>query len=67
MIRTLLNLGFSQRSQMVVEVLAMAWMLLGGNGGGRGGGAGASTQAETQNLLESFIYLFIYLFKKKFF
>ena len=44
---------------MEVEVLAMAWMLLGGNGGGRGGGGGvgASTQAETQNLLESFIFI----------
>lgn len=38
MMRTLLNRGFSQRSQMEVELLAIAWMLLGGSGGGMGSG-----------------------------
>lgn len=41
MIRMLVNRGFSQRSQIEVELLAVAWMLLGGNGGGRMGGTDA--------------------------
>lgn len=41
MMRTLLKRGFSQRSQMEVELLVTAWMLLGGSGGGRMGGVGA--------------------------
>lgn len=46
MMRTLLKRGFSQRSHMEVELLATAWMLLGGNGGGRIGSVGAE-HAET--------------------
>lgn len=45
MMRTLLKRGFSQRSQMEVELLVAAWMLPGGNGGGRMGGDGAITHA----------------------
>lgn len=47
MMRTLLNRGFSQRSQIEVELLALAWMLLGGNGGGRIGGDDALTHTCT--------------------
>lgn len=47
MMRTVLNRGFSQRSQMEVELLATAWMLLGGNGGGRMGGNHGDTLTHT--------------------
>lgn len=40
MTRTLLNRGFSQRSQMEVELLPIAWILLGGSGGGGTSGMG---------------------------
>lgn len=51
MMRTLLNRGFSQRSQMEVELLAIAWMLPGGNGGGMGSGDAERTQMHISLLL----------------
>lgn len=43
---------------MEVELLAIAWMLLGGKGGGRMGGVGA---AHAQKIMEKLIFCFLHL------
>lgn len=66
MMRTLLKRGFSQRSQMEVELLAIAWMLLGGNGGGRMGGVGAG-RAQQKNIGRVILLFLLSCFLKTFF